>query len=370
MAILAAYFHDLSPFIFKVSGDFGLRWYGFAYASAFVLSYFILVRMGKSGLSRLKPERVMDAMMYLVMGVVVGGRVGYLLFYDDNFHALRSFGGSFPWWGALRLNEGGMSSHGGMIGVILATFLISRGFKDQDGVRRDGVPKLHLLDVLGAVVPLGLCFGRLANFINGELLGKIVSAPGQPAPWWSVKYPQELLDLSSVHSNSGHLPAYTPEQTAGIQRVFDEFAPNAPDTYVAAKALLEILHSGAPGTKAALVAKLEPLVSARVPSQLVQAAAEGPILALVLWLIWRTPRAPGVIGCWFMMTYGVLRITTELWRLPDSHLAVERILGLSRGQWLSVGMVAVGGVALPIVMARARRYNITALGGWGKKSKG
>lgn len=365
---LAAYFHNLSPFIFRLSGDFGLRWYGFAYASAFVLSYFLLVRMGKSGLSLLKPHRVMDAMMYLVMGVVLGGRLGYLLFYDDNFHSLRSFTSSFPYWGALRLNEGGMASHGGMIGVILATFFISRGFKDQDGIRRDAVPKLHLLDVLAAVTPLGLCFGRLANFINGELLGKIVAQPGQPAPWWSVKYPQELLELSNIHSNSGHLPAYTPEQTANLQRVFDQFAPAAPDTYAAAKSLLDILHFGPPGTKSALLAQLQPLVSARIPSQLLQAAAEGPLLALVLWLIWRKPRHAGVIGCWFMITYGILRILTELWRLPDSHLIVQRFLGLSRGQWLSTAMIAVGAFALPIILARAKRLNLPKQRGWAARA--
>lgn len=366
---LAAYFHNLSPFIFKISGDFGLRWYGFAYAAAFVISYFILVHMGKSGLSQLKPHRVMDAMMFLVMGVVLGGRLGYLLFYDDNFHALRSFGGSFPWWGALRLNEGGMASHGGMIGVILATFLIARGFKDQDGVRRDGVPKLHFLDVLASVVPLGLCFGRLANFVNGELLGRIVAEPGRPAPWWSVKFPQELAEFAYVRIAGNHYgPSYSPEQEAQIKDILHQYAPNAEDRYFAAKTVLDTLHSASASTRADLAAKLEPLISARVPSQLLQAAAEGPILALLLWLIWRKPRHSGVIGGWFMITYGALRIVTEFWRLPDSHLLSPRILGLSRGQWLSAAMIAVGSIALPIILARAKRLNLPRLRGWASAS--
>jgi phosphatidylglycerol:prolipoprotein diacylglycerol transferase len=369
MPTLAAYFHDLSPFIFRISGDLGLRWYGFAYASAFILSYFILVRMGKSGLSLLKPHRVMDAMMYLVLGVVLGGRLGYLLFYDDNFHSLRSFNSSFPFWGALRLNEGGMASHGGMVGVILATFLISRGFKDHDGIRRDGVPKLHLLDILAAVTPLGLCLGRLANFINGELLGRIVAEPGQPAPWWSVKFPQELTEFAYVRiSGTRAAPSYSLEQNAQINDILHHYAPNAEDRYVAAKAVLDILHSASSSTRADLAAKLDPLVSARIPSQLLQAAAEGPLLALVLWLIWRAPRAPGVIGCWFMITYGILRILTEFWRLPDAHLLSPRIFGLSRGQWLSAAMVAVGAAALPIVLTRAKRLNISPIAGWAKKA--
>jgi phosphatidylglycerol:prolipoprotein diacylglycerol transferase len=75
-------------------------------------------------------------------------------------------------------------------------------------------------------------------------------------------------------------------------------------------------------------------------------------LGIILWLIARKPRMPGVVGCWFLIAYGILRITTELVRLPDANLAVQRVLGLSRGQWLSVAMIAVGAIALPILFRR------------------
>jgi phosphatidylglycerol:prolipoprotein diacylglycerol transferase len=84
----------------------------------------------------------------------------------------------------------------------------------------------------------------------------------------------------------------------------------------------------------------------------------------VLWFIWRKPRLPGAVGCWFLITYGVLRILTELFRLPDDQLAVQRIAGLSRGQWLSVLMILAGTTILTIVLKRGGEK----LGGWAKPS--
>jgi phosphatidylglycerol:prolipoprotein diacylglycerol transferase len=106
--------------------------------------------------------------------------------------------------------------------------------------------------------------------------------------------------------------------------------------------------------------ELAPFLAARHPSQLYQAAAEGLVLGGVLWWVWRKPRRVGVVGCWFLITYGVMRIVTEFWRLPDGHLAVQRVLGLSRGQWLSAVMVVVGAA---LMWHYARREG-ERLGGW------
>ena len=106
--------------------------------------------------------------------------------------------------------------------------------------------------------------------------------------------------------------------------------------------------------------QLRPLVSARYPSQLLQALAEGIIVGLVLWIIWARPRKPGVIIATFFVLYGMLRILTEFIRLPDAQLAVQRILGLSRGQWLSIAMIVVGTWLLWYVAHRPAQR----LGGW------
>jgi phosphatidylglycerol:prolipoprotein diacylglycerol transferase len=211
-----------------------------------------------------------------------------------------------------------------------------------------------VLDVMCLLAPFGLLLGRIANFVNGELLGRIVAAPGEPAPWWAVKFPQERLE--------GDAPALTAEQA---QRLADLARPfmRPGDTFEAGyRRLLERVQDGAPG----LAEQLSPLISARHPSQLYQAVAEGVVVGAVVWVIARRPRRPGVVGCWFLITYGVLRVATEVWRLPDAHLVHGRVLGLSRGQWLSAMMVVFGAVALSVLLRRGG----AKVGGWGRVARG
>jgi phosphatidylglycerol:prolipoprotein diacylglycerol transferase len=196
--------------------------------------------------------------------------------------------------------------------------------------------------------------GRIANFINGELLGKIVAQPGEPAPWWAVKFPQEVF--------SGHDAKLNHEQNLKLWAIIDQFRIGTEADKVAYERAVRTLQGG--GEKAAAVAKqLEPILSSRYPSQLMQAVTDGLVLGLVLWLIWWKPRKPGVIGCWFMIVYGVMRIATEFVRLPDTQLqGLKDKTGLSMGQWLSVLMV-VGGAAGLVFMSRR---DVPKMGGWGK----
>lgn len=350
MMMFAAWLHDLNPFLLQISGSFGLRWYGLSYGAGFVIGWAILQWLSKRGLILLSPQRVTDAMLYCVVGVVLGGRLGYIVFYKPAL--LIDFGGEAPWWGVLRVNEGGMSSHGGIIGVILACCLIARGRRDEAGVRRERVPALHLLDITALACTIGLGLGRVANFINGELLGRIVAGPGRPAPWWAVKFPQELMELRPDELS----PAREVELTAlvpGARSLAD------PAWFAGVRSLIAQLQHGS----AEAAARLGPVLNSRHPSQLYQALTDGVILTAVLWWVWRVPRKPGVVGCWFLMTYGVLRVITEIWRLPDAHLSVPRVLGLSRGQWLSVAMFAVGAGALGIV----QRRRVERIGGWARR---
>jgi len=337
-AALAAWLHDIDPFVVRISGEFGPRWYGMAYIVGFVAAWWLFRSLARRGRTPLGPPQAFDLIFTVAIGVLFGGRLGYVLIYQPAL--LTEFTASAPWWGVLRINQGGMASHGGMVGVILACAWFGRRAK---------LPALHLLDLVAIAAPIGLFAGRIANFINGELLGKIVANPGEPGPWWSVRFPQEIL--------TQHSSGRTPAQDAELESLLLANA-TATDTDLgpAAHRLIEGVQQG----DQAIIEQLAPLLSARVPSQLLQALAEGVILFVALWLIWAKPRKPGVIGSWFLILYGALRIVTEVWRLPDDHLANPLVLGMSRGQWLSALMVVVGLVVLRIVSNRKAE----PMGGW------
>lgn len=357
---LAAWLHNLSPFLVRFTQDFGLRWYGLAYATGFLVGWMWLRWMSKRGMTPLSPQRVSDAMLLLVLGVVVGGRLGYVLFYSPDL--LWRFTTSPPFWGLFQLNKGGMASHGGMLGVITATWFIARGPRDSTGGRTQRVPWPHVIDLTAIACTAGLMLGRIANFINGELLGKIVAPPGRPAPWWAVKFPQERATSNPLETLD-HAPKLDPPQTQQLTDLINAYktSPPEPDWATYERVLQKLQKGGSEGTM--IAQKLSPLISARYPSQLIQAATDGLVLGAALWLIWRRPRKPGVIGAWFFILYGVLRISTEFVRLPDPQLVeLKEATGLSMGQWLSVLMVLVGAVALVIVSRR----DVPKMGGWAR----
>jgi phosphatidylglycerol:prolipoprotein diacylglycerol transferase len=267
---------------------------------------------------------------------VVGGRLGYVLLYQPSL--LWRFEGSFPWWGVIDLAHGGMASHGGMVGLVLVCVYWAAKLR-KAGIA--GASALHLMDCVVLTAPPGIFLGRIANFINGELLGRIAAMPGEPAPWWAVRFPQELTE-----------PKLAPALNAGQERaLWDLIARHTNPGESTGDALARIIGAIQSGAMT-LKAELTPLLSARHPSQLYQAFAEGVVLMAVLWLVWRPSRRHGVALAWFLMVYGVGRIVTEFWRLPDAHLAVQRFAGLSRGQWLSVAMVVIGAVVLSMVRGR------------------
>lgn len=344
---LGGWTHDLSPVIFRVFG-LSIRWYGVSYLAGLFVAWLALRQLAKRNLVLIPTSRVEDFMMMMAIGVIAGGRLGYCLFYAPDLFI--TFENRLPFWGVLMTNQGGMASHGGILGVILMSWRISRGFKNADGEIEGRCPPLHVMDIAAFLVPFGMFFGRIANFINSELLGRIVAMPGQHAPWWSVRFPQEIM--------TGHAPELSPAQATELRRLIEiHKLPGETDT-TGIEAMIARLQHGSTDLRA----QLEPLLAARHPSQLYQAVAEGIVLGLVLWFIWRRPRLPGVVGCWFLITYGVLRIGTELFRLPDDQLAVQRIAGLSRGQWLSVLMILAGTMILRIVLKRGGQK----LGGWAR----
>lgn len=154
--MLAAYQHDFSPFLIEFGNGIGLRYYGLAYALGFVALWLGLHWQIKRGWLRLSHEQVIDLVTACVLGVIVGGRVGYCLAYNFE-QTLANPLILFRVW------DGGMASHGGIIGVIAAMLWYAH---------RIGVPFYNIADATALWTPVGLGLGRVANFINGELYGR------------------------------------------------------------------------------------------------------------------------------------------------------------------------------------------------------
>lgn len=359
--MLAAWMHDLSPFLVRFSDSIGVRWYGLSYAIGFLIAWLILRFAARRNMTPIPEYRLADMLLILVFSVIVGGRVGYAVVYDPAL--ITEFSSSPPFWGMFAITKGGMAYHGAVVGVMIGGWIVSRGFKER-GKRMYATPWRHVMDLCAFACTIGLGLGRVANFINGELLGKIVAAPGEPAPWWSVKFPQELLD--------GHAPELTPEQQVKLDELIKSVGPIATrDERVdsIARMIEAVQHSGTQ-TATRLAKDLPALLSARHPSQLYQAFFEGVVLTVIVWFVWRKARKPGVVGAWFLIGYGVLRVVAEFFRLPDAQFGNSGRIGamgieLSRGQWLSVAMVVAGLVALVVV---SRRDELR-FAGWMKRAQ-
>ncbi len=163
-------------------GPVRIRWYGLAYLTGLVLGWLYMRRLlrapdlWRDGVPPMRPEQADDFLLWATLGTVIGGRLGFILLYEPSLF-LHDPARIFAVW------QGGMAFHGGLIGVTTAIVLFAR-------VNR--VPLLSLGDLAAAAVPFGLFFGRLANFINGEVYGRLTSMP------WGVEFPARVLDAGDV----------------------------------------------------------------------------------------------------------------------------------------------------------------------------
>ncbi len=347
---LASWVHDLDPVVLRIPGGLAIRWYGLSYVAGFLFGWIALSALAKRGRILIPAQRVPDLILALVAGTLIGGRLGYAIIYQPSLFISTVDGP--PWWALLAINEGGMASHGGMAGVVIAGWIFARALK---------IPALHVADCAAFAAPVGIFLARCANFVNGELLGRMVAGPGEPAPGWAVKYPQEMVDRwAPLMVDPAFVPPELTQDQATELRAFLTSVstdPGATDLMPVAYDVINEIQQG----NAALAQAIEPYLSARHPSQLYQAFAEGLLVLAVLVCVWRRPRKPGVVGAWFLIVYGIGRVLTEFVRLPDAHLAAQRLVGLSRGQWLSIAMVGVGAFTLWWV---SKRSNQDAIGGW------
>lgn len=257
----------IDPVIFSF-GPLAVRWYGLAYLAGFAVCWWLGTLRAKRPGSDWDQQAVSDVVFYGAVGAVLGGRVGYVLFYGFE-QWLRD-----PLW-LFRIWDGGMSFHGGLVGALLALWWFGRRTKRTF---------LQVSDFVAPLVAPGLGFGRLGNFANTELPGRMTESA------FGLIYPCSADSIRAIN------PLCT--------GVWESFA--------------------------------------RHPSPLYQAFAEGLVLFAVVWLVAARQRAVGVVSGVFLMSYGVLRFITEFFRQPDSHLGFLALDWLTMGQALSLPMIIVG----------------------------
>lgn len=336
--MLATYVHDLNPVIFEITETVKLRWYGFAYLLAFIVGYLILRWMGNRKLWVLPGNVAGDFIAYAAFfGVFLGGRIGNVLIYQRQ----EFFNDPLV---LFRVWEGGMASHGGILGLMIFTFFYAKSKK---------VSWTGLGDGLCVVAPLGIMFGRLANFINGELYGRADASFA-----WAMKFPNALWDPKVVENQSRGLA----QQSAARADVDGEYAQFYTELLLEedklaagqlvdnADRLMELRGSRAEmlnkairenaDVKEAVAHWLEP----RYPSQLFQAAMEGLALFLILFIMrMKFPKlAYGVLTGMFFILYALFRISMENFREPEIENLTMMGIEMTMGQFLSTFMILIG----------------------------
>jgi phosphatidylglycerol:prolipoprotein diacylglycerol transferase len=162
---------EIDPVLVQL-GPFAIRWYALAYIAGLVIGWRVMRRVSQQPPKLLTPAKIDDFLLWAALGVILGGRLGYVLFYKPVFFVSNPLQ-IFTLW------EGGMSFHGGLLGVIIAILIFAL---------RNGVSPFMLSDLVAIVAPIGLFFGRLANFINGELWGRAADVP------WAMIFPRGGAD--------------------------------------------------------------------------------------------------------------------------------------------------------------------------------
>lgn len=265
--------HQIDPVAVGL-GPLQVHWYGIMYLLGFAACWWLGNRRIRAGrLPGVNEQAFGDLLFYGMLGVVLGGRIGYVLFYsfgellDDPLMLLRIW-------------EGGMSFHGGLIGVMGAAMWWAHKHR------------LNFFDVMDFIAPLvapGLGFGRLGNYIGGELWGKFTDAG------WGVLFPAA--------------PEFAGWSNEQLQA---QFASGALDRF------------------------------ARHPSQLYQAALEGLVLFLAVWWFSSRPRPRYAVSGLFALLYGIFRFAVEFVRVPDAQIGYLAFGWLTMGQLLSLPLIALG----------------------------
>ncbi|MDX1901164.1 MAG: prolipoprotein diacylglyceryl transferase [Gammaproteobacteria bacterium] len=242
----------IDPIAFHI-GPVPVHWYGLMYLAGLFSAWLFLQSRLRKKPGLFSAEALADILFYGMVGLLIGGRLGYMVFYDlnDFIHA--------PWI-IFMIWQGGMAFHGGLLGVIIALWFYAK---------RKNIALFDVTDFIAPAVPLGLAFGRIGNFINGELWGRVTTVP------WAMVFP----------------------------------------------------HAGA---------------EARHPSQLYEFFLEGILLFTLLALFSRKTHPRGAVSGLFLLLYGAMRFSVEFFRQPDAQIGFVALGWMTKGQLLSLPMMAIG----------------------------
>ena len=266
----------IHPVLLKL-GSLELRWYGVCYFLSIFTAFLLCSWRIRHKESLLPHAKLEDYFFWVIFGVVIGARLGYVLFYQWEHYSTHllevflpiQFEGAGPFFGAHFTGISGLSFHGGWIGSILATWFFCQ---------KNKISFWEQIDFIVPAVPAGYMFGRLGNFLNGELWGRMTDA------------------------------------------------------------------------KIGMIFPSDPTQLIRHPSQLYEMMGEGFLLFLILWPLRNKKYFPGWTLCVYAMGYGAIRFGIEYFREPDAQLGLLG-LGLSMGQWLCIGMVALG-IVMGVILAQ------------------
>lgn len=330
-AVFATYVHDLSPVIVRINDALALRWYGVSYLLGFLAALWVLRFLARRGLWVLEAKDAADFIaMAALFGVFLGGRLGYMFFYYLPREGWRTLADDplLP----LRVWEGGMASHGGILGLVLFTWWYAR---------RKKVSWTGLGDGLCVGAPIGLFCGRVANFVNGELYGRATQGIA-----WAMKFPGAFMD-PKLPEHQFYLPALQAAREIDPRLAREVTGLSSGACY---EPLLAAIRRNPEVARA-----VEPYLEPRHPSQLYEALLEGALLfAILLWVRLRFPKAPhGTITGLFFVLYALFRIVAENFREPDAALVGP----LTKGQFLSLFMILAGAVFLAVAWRRGRRLS-------------
>ncbi len=327
MPVATPYIHNLDPILFQFPGTpMAIRWYGLAYVAGFVLGYIVLHWLTRKKLFQMDLEKLGDYVtLVCILGVLIGGRLGEFFFYWLPENGWSGFLADPAW--VFRVWEGGMASHGGILGVGIASLWFSW---------RNKISVVKLLDGIAITSPIGLFCGRIANFINGELYGRITDAANPLA----VKFPLEIFELQ-------------PQQQLQALVAVEHAAGGSISTLAQpGEAFFDTL-SRLCRENTAVCEALGQFLNPRWPSQLFEAVGEGLILFIVglsVRLLWK--KAPdGVFSAIFCFLYPAARITCECFKEPDAGVWH----GITQGQLLSLIIAAIG---IPFVFISIRNYKL------------
>jgi phosphatidylglycerol---prolipoprotein diacylglyceryl transferase len=265
-------FVAIDPIAFSI-GPLQVHWYGIMYLLAFGTCWWLGQRRRAAGRLPVSAEQFSDLAFYLMLGVILGGRIGYMLFYGTAELVANPLS-------LVRVWDGGMSFHGGLLGVLVAGWIWTR---------RHRIHFFDAIDFVAPLVPIGLGLGRLGNFIGGELWGRHTDGP------WGMIFPRALDALGKA-----------PDELHAM--------------YLAGQLSAEARH----------------------PSQLYEFVLEGVVMFAVLWWYSHTPRPRYAVSGLFALLYGCFRFAVEFVREPDAQLGYLAFGWLTMGQVLSLPLIAIG----------------------------